>query len=57
MWVADDDPIIAEHLEREPMIHYFYMLNKKMVDAIETKRRNMKHSGRTGNDRTFTGRK
>ena len=51
MWLAEDDPVRAEYLERETMINYFYMLNKKMADAVETKRRNMKHSGRTGSNR------
>lgn len=58
MWLAEDDPIRAEHLERETMLTYFFLLNKKLTRPVsDPKRHNMKRSGSAGSNRTHTGRK
>lgn len=49
MWLADNDIVQANQLERETLLTVFSMLNTKMAQAIATKRHNMKHSGRSGN--------
>ena len=50
MWLAEDDVITAEAIEKETMLTYYSLLNTKIIKSEkiveETKRRNKKLGGK-----------
>jgi hypothetical protein len=57
LWLAGNEPERADFLEREPLLQYWYLLDRQVKDTNRKRANAQRSNGRTGSNRAGPRRK